>query len=48
MRMCRLEIPDNWVWTTLGEVGTWQSGGTPSRSNNHIMVEIYLGLKPEI
>lgn len=27
------EIPDNWVWTTLGEVGTWQSGGTPSRSN---------------
>ena len=28
-----IEIPDNWVWTTLGEVGTWQSGGTPSRSN---------------
>ncbi|KGN95887.1 restriction endonuclease subunit S [Porphyromonas crevioricanis] len=27
------EVPDNWVWTTLGEVGTWQSGGTPSRSN---------------
>ena len=27
------EIPDNWVWMTLGEVGTWQSGGTPSRSN---------------
>ena len=27
------EIPDNWVWTTLGKVGTWQSGGTPSRSN---------------
>ena len=27
------EIPDNWVWTTLSEVGTWQSGGTPSRSN---------------
>ncbi len=27
------EIPNNWVWTTLGEVGTWQSGGTPSRSN---------------
>ena len=21
------------MWTTLGEVGTWQSGGTPSRSN---------------
>ena len=27
------EIPNNWVWTTLSEVGTWQSGGTPSRSN---------------
>ena len=25
------EVPDNWVWMT--EVGTWQSGGTPSRSN---------------
>ena len=27
------EVPDNWLWMTLGEVGTWQSGGTPSRSN---------------
>ena len=27
------EVPEGWVWTTLGEVGTWQSGGTPSRSN---------------
>ena len=27
------EAPESWVWTTLGEVGTWQSGGTPSRSN---------------
>ena len=27
------EVPDKWVWMTLGEVGTWQSGGTPSRSN---------------
>lgn len=25
------EIPDSWVWTTLGNVGTWQSGATPSR-----------------
>ncbi len=25
------EIPDNWVWTTLGEIGNWQSGATPSR-----------------
>ena len=27
------EVPESWVGTTLGEVGTWQSGGTPSRSN---------------
>ena len=27
------EIPDNWVWTTLGEIGIWQAGGTPSRAN---------------
>ncbi|WP_081021472.1 restriction endonuclease subunit S, partial [Bacteroides fragilis] len=27
------EVPSSWMWTTLGEVGTWQSGGTPSRSN---------------
>ena len=28
-----IEVPSSWVWTTLSEVGTWQSGGTPSRSN---------------
>ena len=27
------EIPNSWVWTTLGDIGTWQAGGTPSRSN---------------
>ena len=26
-------IPDSWVWTTLGEVGKWQSGATPNRAN---------------
>ena len=26
-------MPDSWVWTTLGDIGTWQAGGTPSRSN---------------
>ena len=26
-------MPDNWVWTTLGYIGVWQAGGTPSRSN---------------
>ncbi len=27
------EVPSSWEWTTLGQIGTWQSGGTPSRSN---------------
>ena len=27
------EIPNSWVWATLGDIGTWQAGGTPSRSN---------------
>ena len=26
-------LPKGWVWTTLGTIGTWQSGGTPIRSN---------------
>ncbi len=25
------EVPSAWVWTTLGEIGTWESGATPSR-----------------
>ena len=25
------EVPSSWVWTTLGEIGNWQSGVTPSR-----------------
>ena len=25
------EVPENWEWTTLGKIGTWQSGATPSR-----------------
>ena len=25
------EVPDGWCRTTLGEIGTWQAGGTPSR-----------------
>jgi len=27
------ELPENWVWTTLGEVFNWGSGGTPKRTN---------------
>ena len=27
------EIPDNWKWVRLGEIGDWGSGATPSRTN---------------
>ena len=27
------EIPDSWEWVKLGEIGLWQSGATPSKSN---------------
>ena len=27
------EIPENWVWVRLGEIGIWGSGATPNRSN---------------
>ena len=27
------ELPKGWMWTTLGEIGSWQSGATPSRMN---------------
>ena len=30
------EVPEGWMWTTLGVIGTWQSGGTPSRSNKDV------------
>lgn len=26
-------IPEKWKWTTLGSVGKWKAGGTPSRSH---------------
>ena len=25
------EVPEGWCWTTLGEIGNWQTGATPSR-----------------
>ena len=25
------EVPDGWCWATLGSIGKWQSGATPSR-----------------
>lgn len=27
------EVPQKWSWTTLGKIGKWQSGSTPSRLN---------------
>lgn len=27
------DIPKNWKWVRLGEIGSWSSGATPSRSN---------------
>ena len=27
------DIPENWKWVRLGEIGSWSSGATPSRSN---------------
>ncbi len=37
-------VPENWVWTRLGDVYTWGSGGTPSRKNP----EFYTGNIPWI
>ena len=28
------EIPDSWEWVKLGNIGKWQSGTTPSKSNS--------------
>ena len=28
------EIPESWEWVKLGDVGKWQSGTTPSKSNS--------------
>ena len=27
------DLPNNWEWTNLGNIGNWQSGGTPDRKN---------------
>lgn len=27
------EIPENWCWVRLGEIGSWGAGATPNRSN---------------
>lgn len=25
------EVPEGWMWTRMGEIGSWSTGGTPSR-----------------
>ena len=27
------ELPQGWEWVRLGDIGSWKSGSTPSRSN---------------
>ncbi|MBR1464653.1 MAG: hypothetical protein IJ604_14925, partial [Prevotella sp.] len=27
------DLPEGWEWQKLGDIGTWQSGATPSRLN---------------
>ena len=36
------DIPENWCWCRLGEIGDWKAGSTPSRSNP----ELYNGNIP--
>ena len=38
------DVPENWFWTTMGNIGQWGSGGTPSRSHD----EYYNGNIPWI
>lgn len=39
------ELPSNWAWCKLGEIGDWQSGSTPSRSNKEYFNGEILWLK---
>ncbi|MBF8984537.1 restriction endonuclease subunit S [Lutibacter sp. B2] len=39
------EVPENWVWTRLGVVAKWGSGGTPSRKNSDFYVGNILWIK---
>ena len=38
------DVPKGWCWRTLGDIGTWQAGGTPSRMHK----ELLLSGKPHI
>lgn len=32
---CGFELPSNWAWERLGNLGDWGAGATPSRSNSN-------------
>jgi len=32
---CHFAVPQKWIWSTLGVIGKWQSGGTPDRKNKN-------------
>ena len=37
------DIPESWKWVKVGNVGSWSSGATPSRTNPHIMAVSFHG-----
>ena len=39
------EIPESWVWARLGEIGSWASGATPSRTHSEYYGGSILWLK---
>ena len=32
-KLIPFEIPENWVWTRMGQIGDWGAGSTPQRGN---------------
>ena len=32
---CGFDLPENWQWERLGNLGDWGAGATPSRSNSN-------------
>ena len=39
------EIPNNWIWTRMGQIGDWGAGSTPQRSNPNYYCGNILWLK---
>lgn len=32
------EIPENWVWVRMGQIGDWGAGSTPQRGNTNYYI----------